>query len=82
MDNETIKKRFFEILARLFREEWMNDDDFAEFIDEVMVIMGGWEKLYKDIQTGIDNGFTAEQQFAICEKLITGLAGYNNVIKC
>lgn len=70
MDNETIKKKWLEILTRIFREDWMDDDDFSEFTDEVMDLAGGWGKLYKDIQVGIDNGLTVEQQFAICEKII------------
>jgi hypothetical protein len=70
MDKESVKKRWLGILTRLFREEDMDDDEFEEIVDEVMMIYGGWEKFYSDVQVGISNGFTEEQQFVLFEKLL------------
>lgn len=71
MDRETIKKKWIEMLTRLFREEWMDDNDFDELIiNELMPMFGGWDKLYADIQTGVNNGYTEDQQFSIMEKLL------------
>lgn len=70
MDRETIKKKWIEMLTRLFREEWMNDNDFDELINELMPMFGGWDKLYADIQTGVNNGYTEDQQFSIMETLL------------
>ena len=70
MDKETIKKKWIEMLTRLFREEWMDDDDYDKLINEFMPMVGGWEKLYEDFQIGVNNGYTEEQQFLIMEKLL------------
>ena len=69
MDRETIKQKVNNILTRLLREDWMDDKDFSDLVNVLISAIGGWEKIYTDIQTGIDNGYSAENQFAIMEKL-------------
>ena len=71
MDKETIKKEWIRILSSLHREEWMDDQDFDDFINIIMNEIGGWDKLYFDIQTGINNGYTERQQFEIINKIVS-----------
>jgi hypothetical protein len=53
------------------KEDWMDDNDYKEFIDEVLIQSNtSLEQMEESIQVGINNGYTMEAQFAIMKKII------------
>ncbi len=64
MKHELLVKR---MLTEL-HEPWMDDTDKSEFDAEVMRQFGA--QLDSDIETGISNGFTEEQQEGIARSLL------------
>lgn len=51
------------LLSDLFREKWMDDDDWSEMLSEVFRKSGlSIERLSIDIEIGIKNGYSVEQQ--------------------
>lgn len=39
-------------------------------IDITISLMGGWDKIYNDIEIGIKNGYSEEFQFELLGKLL------------
>jgi hypothetical protein len=54
------------------KDNWMDDNDYQEFIDEVL-LQGNTslEQMEEQIQVGINNGYSMEDQFILMRKLLT-----------
>jgi len=63
-------KQFFE----LFFEDWMSNEDKQEFIVGILDEMGiTLEEFDRNIEIGLQNGYSVEQQIELCKHLITEL---------
>ena len=50
------------------KESWITDDEHKEVINEIFKLMGiTKQRLSDDIETGVKNGYTVEQQIAVLE---------------
>jgi len=55
------EKEIKKLLSDVFRESWMNESDWQEFLADDRVIA----RISKDIDAGIKNGYTVDEQIAI-----------------
>jgi hypothetical protein len=55
----------------------LNTRQKLKVLDCFVNSFGGWESFNKDLQTGIDNGYTLDQQLDICCKTIKLLGELN-----
>ena len=60
-----------EILNTAFpKESWMTDEDYQEIIEETFKQMGiNKQKLSDDIEVGVKNGYTVEQQIDLLKRV-------------
>lgn len=57
------------LLKELFREDWMNDEDWIEFLEEVERTSGiTRERLSIDIESGVNNGYPFETQIQMLKE--------------
>lgn len=55
----------------LYDESWMDDEDYKEVIDLTFKAMGiTKQKLSDDIEIGIKNGYTIEQQIDLLKRIL------------
>jgi hypothetical protein len=55
----------------LYYESWMDDEDYKEVIDLTFKTMGiTKQKLSDDIEIGIKNGYTVEQQIDLLKRVL------------
>ena len=55
----------------LYDESWMNDEDYQKVIDLTFKEMGiTKQKLSDDIEIGVKNGYTVEQQIDILKQVL------------
>jgi hypothetical protein len=53
------------------KDNWMDDNDYQEFIDEVLLQSNtSLEQMEEAIIVGINNGYSMEAQFAIMKKML------------
>lgn len=53
------------------KERWMTDAEYKELIDEVFKRMGiTKQKLSDDIEIGVKNGYTVEQQISVMKLIL------------
>ena len=65
------EKEIDKLLKDLFYATWMDDEDYKEVIDETFKVMGiTKQKLSDDIEIGVKNGYTVEQQFQLFKILV------------
>lgn len=68
------EKEVKDLLRDLFFESWMGVADYEELITEVFNNTGAsYEQLSRDIETGVTNGYTVEEQLTIIKILIKPL---------
>jgi hypothetical protein len=69
------EKEVAALFERVLREGWETDEDWAEFIAMMKnnPAQSGWGNIERDIEIGIRNGFSVEQQLAYCEGLLRKL---------
>ena len=59
------------MLKDIFYEDWMDEQDWAEFLEEVQSVTGiGFEKLSKDIEEGVKNGYSVETQMKLIKQVL------------
>ena len=65
------KKESENLLKELFCEEWMDEDDWNEFLVELDKATGlsTIDQMSNDIETGIKNGHSLEKQIEICKEI-------------
>lgn len=71
---ETINRK----INKVFVDHFSNDTALLELNEEfkLMVIdsmikkMGGWDKIYSDVQEGLDSGYSINQQMELLETVI------------
>lgn len=53
------------------KDNWMDDNDYQEFIDEVL-LQGNTslEQMEEQIQVGINNGYSMKDQFILMRKIL------------
>ena len=57
------------LLKDLFREDWMDDEDWIGFLEEVERTSGITpERLSSDIETGVNNGYPFETQIQMLKE--------------
>jgi predicted transcriptional regulator len=57
------------LLEELFREDWMNDDDWNNFLEEVERTSGiTIERLSSDIEIGVNNGYSFDTQIQMLKE--------------
>lgn len=62
-------KEIDELLIDLFREEWMEDDDWVQFRRTIFTKSGfSYDELETAIDEGIKMGYTVKQQMTILRK--------------
>jgi hypothetical protein len=55
----------------LYDERWMDDEDYKEVIEETFKIIGiTKQKLSDDIEIGVKNGYTVEQQIVLLKRVL------------
>ncbi len=64
----------FDAMMSIFEdlyEEWMNEEDKLEFVSELIKESGlSFSKLHSDIEIGLNNGYTIEQQVKIAKMIL------------
>ncbi len=69
MKHETVIDRLLKEL--LYDESWMDDEDYKEVVDLTFRTMGiTKQKLSNDIEIGIKNGYTVEQQIDLLKRVL------------
>ncbi|MCK9574813.1 MAG: hypothetical protein WC979_02830 [Candidatus Pacearchaeota archaeon] len=58
------EKEIKKLLSDVFRESWMNESDWQEFLSDDRIIVR-MNNISKDIEEGIKNGYTVDEQIAI-----------------
>ena len=54
------------LVSEMFREDWMNDDEWVEFTTAVFAITGlTYEQLAKNIEDGVEKGYSIEEQISV-----------------
>ncbi len=61
-------KEIDKLFSEMFRESWMTDDDWKQFIENSLS-EADITQLSNDIQIGIDNGFSVESQLNLVKDL-------------
>jgi len=57
------------LLKDLFREDWMDDEDWIGFLEEVERTSGITpERLSSDIEAGVNNGYPFEKQIQMLKE--------------
>ena len=68
------EKEINQMLKDLFYEEWMSEEDFAEFKQEFLKQSGiTMKKLDHEVQVGVDNGISVEDQMEISKRAFNTL---------
>ena len=58
------------LLKDLIYQDWMNDSDYNEVLSEIFKELNiTKEKLCLDIEVGVNNGYSIDQQFVIIKKI-------------
>lgn len=58
--NQAVKEKLIALIKRVAPNDC-----------EKIVNMCNWDKIYADIQTGVNNGYSVEQQFSILENVLS-----------
>jgi hypothetical protein len=70
---EEARQRFLDVgWDCLSKDPWVDEEDRSEYeqgMNEMVMEQGGWEKFHKDLLTGVENGYTIEQQFELMKKV-------------
>lgn len=65
------KEQLLQFLSELFREDWMDDSDWDEFLVFIEHVGGvSLDKMENDIEIGVKNGYSVEKQFDLLSKLL------------
>lgn len=67
-----MKENILNFLKECFpKDYWMDDNDYQEFIDELL-LQGNTslEEMEEQIQIGINNGYSMEDQFILMKKML------------
>lgn len=60
-----------ELIFDLFFEDWMDNNDWIQFQDEFLETTNlTYEKISEDIEIGVNNGYSVEQQKELIEKAL------------
>jgi len=55
----------------IYDKSWMDDEDYKEVVEETFKILGiTKQKLSDDIEIGVKNGHTVEQQIALLKRVL------------
>ena len=54
------KKEIIKFLSSVLREDWMNEEEWNELLSSIDI-----EQLNKDLEVGLSNGYSIEEQFNI-----------------
>jgi hypothetical protein len=66
-----IEEKINNFLKELFYENWMNENDWGMFLEELEIKSKiSIESLSKDIQEGINNGYSIDNQFDTIKNLL------------
>lgn len=59
------------LLREIVWESWMDEEDYEAIVKEMFEkTNGSYEELAKDIETGVNNGFSIQQQKDICKFML------------
>lgn len=75
MIDHRYRERLSTIIEKIFREDWMDDNDFNQFLTIAVDHMGGWDKLDKEVEMGVANGYSVDNQLELIEKLFINKHG-------
>jgi hypothetical protein len=54
------------------KDDWMDDNDYKEFIDEVLIQSNtSLEQMEEAITIGINNGYSMDDQFKLMREILT-----------
>lgn len=62
-----------QLLLDLFHEDWMNEQDWAEFEQKLFESGLTYERLGSEIQIGVNNGHSVDYQVQLCKQLLEGI---------
>lgn len=63
------EKEIEELLSDIFREDWMQKEDWAQFRRTIFTKSGiTYDELEKSLDKGLEQGFTIKQQLIILRK--------------
>lgn len=66
MNSMAYVKESEQLLKEIFFEDWMDKEDWKDMLESVKEVSGiTLESLSKDIEIGINNGYSLEQQLTI-----------------
>ena len=70
-NNIKYEKEIDQFLMDIIYENWMNEEDYNEVITETFKQLGtNKEKLSADIEVGVKNGYTVEQQIVLLKRVL------------
>lgn len=67
------EKEIDKLLEELFRADWMSDEDYSNFVKEVLSQTGISKQLLSEqMELGVMNGFDIETQIEAVKKAVKG----------
>lgn len=74
MNPRKYEQEIEQLLTDLFREDWMDQDDWKQFRRTIFTKSGiSYDELEKSLDDGTEKGFTIKQQLIILRKQFEGL---------
>ncbi len=73
------EKEINQILRDLIYEDWMSDDDYNIAISQIFEALGiDMEKLNNDLEIGLKNGYSIEDQFKLIRRVLIENGSFKN----
>lgn len=63
--NEEIKQEMMPYLEKMWREDYMDNEEWIEILDCTISKVGSWDDFIESIRIGEKNGYTVEKQIGI-----------------
>ena len=66
------EKEAKQLIKDLFYEEWMDNEDWNEFIRILFELKNiSYQKLAKQIEIGVSNGYSVDKQINLCKIILS-----------
>jgi hypothetical protein len=73
------EKEINQILRDLIYEDWMSDDDYNIAMSQIFEDLGiDMEKLNNDLEIGLKNGYSIEDQFKLIRRVLIENGSFKN----
>ncbi len=71
--NNQRQQKIEDILEKVILQPWMTEKEYRTIVNQSIDNMGGWDEMDRQIEIGIENGYSFETQLKIIEKVLKEL---------